>query len=162
MANIKKKANEYSFSEFRSDISWFIHNCNVKHSHDKSILEACFELENFVDEEIRSSKDCSECYEILWILTKGYTLPCSKKHKMIWAKSSDFCYFPAKCLREWDDGSVSVHYFGDNTVDRVSRDSFCEYSAKCPDDGSTSELYALALSVSLIFTIYVCYFYTVF
>lgn len=26
MANIKKKANEYSFSEFRSDISWFIHN----------------------------------------------------------------------------------------------------------------------------------------
>lgn len=135
MGNILKRKSEYSYSAFRSDIVWFIHNCHVT-QQKTMVSEACSELEKFVDNEISSAKDCSECYEMNFQDLTTFIHSCSKKHKLIYAKSPDFCFFPAKLMRELDDGTVSVRYFGDTTADRVNPDSIRDYSGNSPDGGS--------------------------
>lgn len=149
MAYIRNKSVDYKlFSEFRSDIAWFIHNCKIMHVQiDFSIVDACNKLEIFVDCEISNAKDCNECYNIAFENDNGLTLPCSKKHKIVWAKSTGYCYYPAKLMREFDDGTVSVRYF-DLTVDRLKADFVCDYSQSCPDRGSVLTIYTNALQVS--------------
>lgn len=148
MADIETKANACSYSEFRSDIIWFIHDCHIVHKSDDTILGACTELEKAVDNEIFCAKDCTECYEMYFRDPKTFTMACSKNHKLIWAKSTDFCYFPAKLMRELSDGTVPVRYFGDVLADRLTTEFICDYSAKSPDGGSPIELYTIALNVS--------------
>lgn len=125
---------------------------------DKAVIEACNDLETFIKREITSAKECNKCYELSFKNDKGITIPCSKKHELVWAKSDEFCYFPAKLIHRYDDDSVSVRYFGDYTADRLNADCVRPYSETCPDAGATSEYYTTALQVCSVF-ICLCIFF---
>lgn len=152
MAKILKKAEEYNFFDFWSDVSWLVHNCHVRYPTDDTIIDASNDFKKFVDEEISSSKECTECFEIIFRNSNGFSIPCKNKHELVWAKSPKFCYFPAKLMRRFDDESISVRYFGDQCSDRIEAGNFRAYSEICPDAGTSTDLYNFAIKVCSMFT----------
>lgn len=152
LAQIVKNAQNYSFSGLYSDVSWLAHNCRIKFPVAKHIIDAADDFERFIGEEIISAKECEECFEISFNSEKGISIPCSKKHVLVWAKAGDFCFYPAKLMRRFDDGSVSVRFFGDYTGEKINAGSFFNYSpTNCPDNGSTDDQYAIALEVCSLY-----------
>lgn len=88
-----------SFMELRIDMSWFVHNCQTIHSKNNAIIEASNNLMKYVDEDIESIKDCSECYvKAFEFPDTSFTMTCERPHLLVWAKIGRFPYWPAKAM----------------------------------------------------------------
>lgn len=56
-------------------------------------------------------------------------------------------------MRQLENNTVNVRFFGENTADNISADNYCPYSEKCPDevcDGDPDLLvYKMAIEVCI-------------
>lgn len=150
MATIIRKASEYqNFSDFRSDISFFVHNCSIMNGFNATVMSAANTLKTYVDEDIDSITACSECYSNEYHDSKGaFNTLCSKMHSVVWAKSEDFDYWPAK-LMNMCDGMAKVRYFGDHTADSIPVEHCCDFKSYTQESEPSD---------ALRFAIKVCYF----
>lgn len=134
---IEKKATTYvKFSEFRDDISWFVHNCKMMHSGDALIQGSSAFLEPFIKEEIDSIIDCKQCYTNAFNdRSSGFVTLCQPPHPIVWAFSE--LYWPEKVMKRTGN-SVRVRYFGDDTNEVLAIKDCFKYSEKSPQDPSES------------------------
>lgn len=133
LMQITEKAPNYrNFSEFRNDILWFIHNCNIYYDDGSDILNAANEIMRFVDEEIMSVTQCTECYSISSAHSTGsFVMTCSRLHPAIWARSENFYFWPAKAIGR-NGELVYVRYFGDHCVDYIPVKNCYKFSLQPP------------------------------
>lgn len=146
LAQIKEKSSNYkSFSEFRIDMSWFAHNCQIVHSPNS----AAAKLLTYVDEEIISVKNCIECYENSYKFPEtSFTMPCNKPHLLVWAKAPGYIFWPAKAMSV-KDGKIHVRFFSDHTTCDVEPSVCYLFSIDSPEQETVSiESYGEALQVS--------------
>lgn len=146
---MKQKAESYnSFFDFRTDVLWFIHNCCIQHATDNDVQTAITSLELYVDEEIASVIDCTQCFTNAYNhRDDGFVLVCQRPHPVIWAQSSGFSYWPAKAMRA-NKNQLRVRYFGDHTNDVVPFGKCYKYSTEPPTKAFKSDkLRTLALAV---------------
>lgn len=153
LCQIEKKCDRYkNFAEFRADINWFVHNCNVVHQGNDEITNASKELVKYIDDEIFSIKQCGQCYENEYKHpNESFVMLCDNPtHEIIWAKSDGFNFWPAKVMSvNNENNKVHVRYFGEYTVDDVDINDCYNYS-KSPPDKSKCRLkgYLEALQVT--------------
>ena len=74
-------------------------------------------------------------------------MKCAKKHAVVWAKSIDYPYWPAKLICINEDGLNCVRYFGDHSMDILANDKICPYSEDYPEECSETELFLAAKQV---------------
>lgn len=143
-----KTESYVSFFDFRTDILWFIHNCFILHWADEDIKTAIKLLIQYVDEEIESVFDCTQCYSNAYKHSDdGFVMLCEPPHPIIWARSDGFRFWPAKALRITGE-TVRARYFGDHTNAVVPLTSCYSYSTEPPIKSTVSdELYESALQV---------------
>lgn len=157
LIQIQKKAEKYSnFFELRMDILWFIHNCAICHATKREISKAARQLDKYIDEEILSIEQCAQCYENAFLHPQeSFVMKCDQKHPIVWAKSENFDYWPAKQMSKDEDGSIHVRYFGEHTVDRISIGNYYDFALGPSQKSQThqTELYLMALEVRVMFII---------
>lgn len=144
---LKKNENEYNFDELLADISWFVHNCKIAHPRWPKLLKATNSLIDFVNNLIKIIEVCMGCFGNLVARKNGMTLQCGKEHPLVWAKSGENSFWPAKQLRVNEDSTIFVWYFGDYETDTVPANLCKSFAEKCPDDGCAAPLYKSALTV---------------
>lgn len=163
LMQMKQKAgnSDYkSFFELRNDLSWFIHNCKILHSTKPGIMGPVNELEKFVDDEIFSIYACPECYSNASTHPDGsIEIPCQKMHPVIWAKSNDYSYWPAKVMACNND-TVVVEYFAEHTIDNIPLQNCFKFSPQPPEKNETENdtLYAAALKVYMMNCLFILNF----
>lgn len=149
LTQIKKKSENYqSFDGLREDILWFRHNCEVCHATSRRILDASKELIKFIDDEILTMKKCAECYKNAYKNPEtSFTMPCSRLHPIVWAKTDGFNYWPAKAIA-YNGEVVHVIYFGEHSVDGIPVKQCFLFSATPPEAiESHSDAYEDAMQV---------------
>lgn len=133
LEQIERKAEQYtSFCEFKTDTEWFIHNCEIMYPTVEKIKNAIESLRRFIDDEIESIIDCTQCFgNTCSDSDDSFVITCTPVHPIIWARSSGFGFWPAKFMR-FDGGKVRVRYFGDHLSDVVQLKNCYKYSEKLP------------------------------
>lgn len=114
---ISKMAKDYDFDKLLSDLSWFVHNSKVAHPRKADLHKAASQLLEFVKNDISIIKSCIGCFNNICNKENGIIENCGKKHPLVWAKTGDNNYWPAKQLDVKEDSTVVVWYFGDQEVD---------------------------------------------
>lgn len=153
LVQIQNKAKTYkSVHEFRTDISWVVHNCAILDPEKIEIKNEFSQLVEYVDSEILDVSQCVHCYENAYHFKKSsFVMTCVKLHKIIWAQMEGFNFWPAKILSV-NDGIVHVRFFGDHTLGDIPNDKCFLFSEQPPDYDPTklciSESYSDALKVS--------------
>lgn len=149
---IRKKSSSYeSFCEFRIDLSWFIHNCQIVYSQNTDIFDAAQQLLKFVDEEIISVTNCTQCYENAYkFRDTSFTMSCATPHLLVWAKAPGYVFWPAKAMSA-KDGKIHVRFFGDHTTFNAKPSDCYLFSIESPDRVKVSiETYAESIQVSKV------------
>lgn len=121
------------------------------HGNKPKILNAIDSLVKIVDGEILIMTKCIDCYELMSSYgDKGFKMVCNSMHPIIWAKSADFGYWPAKAI-SFEKNMVFLKYFGDHAFEAIPLESCYEYSPQPPEglrsDGDDDSLYLDALKV---------------
>lgn len=147
-----------SFAEFRRDIGWFAHNLRTKQSNSKMarniVVDAAKKIVETVDEEIKSVKLCSDCYENAYNNKSNFfATPCNPPHILLWANCDEFGYWPAKLMKYNDEDMVNVRFFGDHTNACLPSSNCYIYSEVIPKDShvqTCGDVFLLAIKVSLL------------
>lgn len=139
LQQIRNKADGYqSFLEFSTDISWFIHNCCIMNASVKKLMNAVKALKVYVDEEIQSIVDCTQCYSDADEINNGAFVDlCDPVHPLVWAKSNGYSYWPAKVMGT-QGNNVRVQYFGDHSNDTLPVGNCYKFCAENPSGPSTN------------------------
>lgn len=119
--------------EFRAEIGWFLHNCEITSQRSTSITAAANNLALYVDEDILSICKCLNCYKNASENPKSsFTQACDPPHLLIWAKMGHFDFWPAKAMSA-ENEKVHVWFFGDHTTGDVNFKKCYLYSEENPD-----------------------------
>lgn len=110
----KIRKDEYMYTQqFLDDIGIIQQNHLKQGNNNPNAMKSAKKLLDFTREETLSIEHCPECFfNANTNPTKWFTIPCSKKHALLWAKLNGYPYWPAK-LMNFDGNSVNVRFFGD-------------------------------------------------
>lgn len=76
---------------------------------------------------------CSECFQNYDEEVPGsFTYVCKSQHKVVWAKSKNLRYWPAKVFKE-DANWAIVQYFGTRSIARIDSNSIIDISEPNPN-----------------------------
>lgn len=116
---------------------------------DKDIASAVAKLERYVDEEIESIMDCTQCYSNAFENPSESNVKlCSQVHPVIWAQSDGYDFWPAKAMR-CKGQEIRIRYFGDHTVDNISYEKCYKYSENPPKKSSSGKSPNIPIKLAL-------------
>ncbi|ESO04103.1 hypothetical protein HELRODRAFT_79586, partial [Helobdella robusta] len=113
--NIKKKF--YGSPEaFVADFKWILHNCVVFNGKNHSLTTVAKTIVKMCCHEVNELLICPDCYLNSCIKDSDdwFCEPCRIPHTLVWAKMKGYPYWPAKVLREDNNGQVDVRFFGEH------------------------------------------------
>lgn len=149
LSQIKEKSPNYdSFLEFRIDINWFVHNCIIEFKRKKEVCTQANSLLDYVDNDIISVKNCTECFENSYRFPEdSFVMPCQKPHLLIWVRGTIFPYWPAKAMSVVGN-LVHVRFFQDHHILNVDPKDCYLFSEQYPENKtSTTNNFDTALKV---------------
>lgn len=121
---------------FLSDVYWIRHNCYVcVPSDEHPLVKSANEIAQVALQEIDLIKTCADCYKnVHTIKSKDYFIePCLKPHRLVWAKTSGYPFWPAKVVRYNEHmDSVKVIYFQDHTESTLKTQNCLMISEEYP------------------------------
>ncbi|XP_047143533.1 zinc finger MYND domain-containing protein 11 isoform X1 [Hydra vulgaris] len=110
---VKKKEFD-SLAKFHYEIEWLFHNAVIFYGGDHKLATLARVVVLDGQNELSQIDICSDCYimsnerPLHW-----YSHPCKTPHKIVYAKLGSDPHWPAKVLRENEDGSsIDVRFFG--------------------------------------------------
>lgn len=112
-------------------------------------------LLKFTRDELHSIRLCHECYaNANEHPNEWFSMVCNEHHPVVWAKLETYPYWPAKLMRRNEhDGTVDVHFFGDNSHANITSNNCTKYTrGSCPSAklGQHKEAWDNAQSVRII------------
>lgn len=110
---IEGKSHKYkSFFELQSDVKWMVHNWAVAFPKKRKLQELMANLTPFIKDAVHSVKTCRDCYADAYAHPENsFELPCDPPHVIVWAKYSEYYYWPSKVMTTTDQ-IVQVRFFG--------------------------------------------------
>lgn len=157
---MKRKSYE-TIMQFEEDIKCFVQNCRSIFPERQEMQDTVDELMENIKEQIETIRACSTCYENLYErYTRGWAKKqCSKLHLLLWAKTQQNTYWPAKVLAvNVEENMVRIQNFGDYScfLLPVEENNFYLYSQKRPGKANEADpiLYTEAQKVSSFFYYY--------
>ncbi|KAF5303056.1 hypothetical protein FQR65_LT08385 [Abscondita terminalis] len=110
----KLKMNEYiHLVQFKADVLTIQHNVAIFHGIESQEYGATEYMLEDCRYDLVEILNCPDCYKHSneKINNKWFCLPCRVPHKLVWAKQKGYPYWPAKVLKETEDG-CDVRFFG--------------------------------------------------
>lgn len=154
------KKDYKNFTELRTDIAWFAHNCITKYSNRQSnsakdIVKAAKKIVGGIEQEIQNLILCPECYKNAFIDPENsFMVPCQVPHILLWTNCDQYGYWPAKLMKYDDNNMVFVRFFGDYTNACIASSNCFIFSREIPENKYSSCVrggsFELALRVSFV------------
>lgn len=114
-----KKYN--SFYELETDVKWMLHTWIVNFQKKTRVMGLIGKLIEFIKNEVDSIKTCRQCYvNVFTFPDESFAMVCDPPHLIIWAKYTDYCYWPSKVMNTTDQ-MVHVRFFGDHLRGTILR-----------------------------------------
>lgn len=108
--------NRYiSISEFESDVYLAVHNIVVMNGVGSALATIAADILADCRYDVQEIRVCADCYRMSnephhphW-----FCRPCFPPHRLVFAKHKGFPFWPAKVIRELDEGRLDVRFFGE-------------------------------------------------
>ena len=117
LMDLERKVNRKEFdslAKFHYEIEWLFHNAVIFYGGENKITNLARIVVLDGQNELSQIDICSECYIRSNDRAKNwFCTPCKPPHRIVYAKLGNDPAWPAKVLRENEDGSsVDVRFFG--------------------------------------------------
>ena len=103
-----------SIHQFEKDVFTILHNISIYQGDDSSMANIAREMLKDCQFYLRELEQCRDCFfhsneklDDHW-----FCQPCRPPHKLVFAKQKGFPYWPAKVMKENNDNTIDVRFFG--------------------------------------------------